>query len=212
MAELTLIGAPQSNFVWVCRISCAEKGVAYTLEPARPHTPEVDAIHPFGKIPAMRHGDVALCESRAICGYIDRAFKGPPLIPTDPVKAAEVEQWVSLINTTLDPVMVRQYLLGYFFPGTPDGSPNRALIDAALPKMLTQFQVLDRAVAKTGHLVGDSFTLADIDLLPILYYLSKMPESSALLDKTKHVKAYFERHMARPSVKETTPPPFPGKD
>ena len=211
MAELKLIGAPQSNYVWVCRIACAEKGVAYTLEPARPHTPEVDAIHPLGKIPAMRHGDVVLCESRAICGYIDRAFNGPPLIPSDPVKAAEVEQWVSLINTGFDPVMVRQYMLGYLFPGTPDGSPNRALIDAALPKMEVQLQILDRAVAKTGYLVGDGFTLADIDLVPILYYLSKMPESAALLAKAAHLMAYFERHMARPSVKETVPPPFPGR-
>ncbi|MBI3516602.1 MAG: glutathione S-transferase family protein [Proteobacteria bacterium] len=211
MAELQLIGVPQSNFVWVCRIACAEKGVAYTLEPARPHTPEVDAIHPFGKIPAMRHGDVTLCESRAICGYIDRTFSGPPLIPADPVKAAHVEQWVSMINTTIDPVMVRQYLLAYFFPGTPDGSPNRPQIDTALPKMAAQFGILERTVAKTGYLVGDSFTLADIDLLPILYYVAKLPESSAMLDSAKGLRAYFERHMARPSVKETTPPPIPGR-
>ena len=31
--------------------------------PIARHTPEVDAIHPFGKIPAMRHGDVTLFES-----------------------------------------------------------------------------------------------------------------------------------------------------
>ena len=118
---------------------------------------------------------------------------------------------VSLINTTFDPVMVRQYLLGYFFPGTQDGSPNRALIDAALPKMEAQIAILDRAVAKTGHLVGDTFTLADIDLLPILYYLSKLPESGAMLAKAKSLQAYFERHMARPSVRDTTPPPMPPK-
>jgi glutathione S-transferase len=210
MAELQLIGVPQSNYVWVCRIACAEKGVAYTLLPERPHSAAVDAIHPFGKIPAMRHGAVTLCESRAICGYIDRTFAGPPLIPTDPVKGAETEQWVSLINTTIDPLMVRQYVIAHFFPGTPDGSPNRAVIDAALPKMAAQFGVLERAVAKTGHLVGDAFTLADIDLVPILYYLAKLPESGAMLDQAKGVKAYLERHLARPSVKETTPPP-PGK-
>ena len=211
MPELEIIGGSASNFVWACRIACAEKGVPYKHVSVMPHTPEVDAIHPLGKIPAMRHGDVVLCESRAICGYIDRTFSGPPLIPGDPVKAAEVEQWVSLINTGFDPVMVRQYMLAYLFPGTADGSPNRALIDAALPKMEVQLQILDRAVAKTGYLVGDGFTLADIDLVPILYYLSKMPESAAVLAKATHLMAYFERHMARPSVKETVPPPFPGR-
>ena len=42
------------------RVVCAEKGVPYNLVPVRPHTPEVDAIHTFGRIPPMRHGDVEL--------------------------------------------------------------------------------------------------------------------------------------------------------
>jgi glutathione S-transferase len=50
MPELQIIGAPQSNYVCVVRIACLEKGVPYTLVPAVPHSPEVDAIHPFGKI------------------------------------------------------------------------------------------------------------------------------------------------------------------
>ena len=84
MAELQIIGGPQSNFVWTTRIVCAEKGVPYQHISVMPHTPEVDAIHPFGKIPVMRHGDVTLCESRAIISYIDRTFDGPSLTPRDP--------------------------------------------------------------------------------------------------------------------------------
>src|SRR5271169_4317490 len=109
MPELQIIGGPASNFVWVCRIVCAEKGVPYSLVSVMPHTPEVDAIHPLGKIPAMRHGDVTLCESRAICFYIDRVFPGPALTPADAVTAARVEQWVSIVNTSVDPVFLRQY-------------------------------------------------------------------------------------------------------
>jgi glutathione S-transferase len=45
---------PQSSFVRTVRISCEEKGVAYRLTPAMPHSPAVLAIHPLGKIPAMR--------------------------------------------------------------------------------------------------------------------------------------------------------------
>ncbi len=127
MPELQIIGAPQSNYVWVARIACTEKDVPYTLVPVLPHSPEVDAIHPFGKIPAMRHGDVTLCESRAISFYIDHAFAGPPLAPRDPVAGARTEQWISLVNTHIDPLLVRQYLGAYFFPGTPDGEPNHAV-------------------------------------------------------------------------------------
>ncbi len=144
MPELQIIGVPQSNYVWATRIACHEKGVPYVLAPARPHSTEVDAIHPFGKIPVMRHGDVTLCESRAISFYIDHAFAGPPLAPRDPVEGARVEQWISLVNTQIDPSLFRPYVGAYFFPGTADGEPDRAAIEAMLPKMEPQLPVLDR--------------------------------------------------------------------
>jgi glutathione S-transferase len=209
MPELQIIGASQSNYVWVARIACGEKGVPYTLLPALPHSPEIDAIHPVGKIPAMRHGDVTLAESRAICFYIDHAFDGPLLVPQDPVGGARTEQWISIVNTHVDPLAIRRYFGAYLFPGTPDDSPDRARIEAALPGMESQFAMLDRAVAATGYLAGDTFTLADINLLPILYYLNKTPESAAMLKRSASLDAYFQRHMARPSVQETMPPPFP---
>jgi len=210
MAELQIIGGPRSNFVWVTRIVCAEKGVPYTLQPFMPHSPEVDAIHPFGKIPVMRHGDVTLAESRAICSYIDRVFDGPSLVPSDPVAAGAVEQWVSIICTHIDPLWLRQYLAAYVFPGTADGSPDRTRIDAAIPKMATQFPVMDRAVAKTGHLVGPSFTLADAYFTPILHYMSMRPESSALLQASAHLPAYLDRQLARKSVHDSVPQGNPG--
>jgi glutathione S-transferase len=211
MPELQIIGAPQSNYVWVSRIACHEKGVRYVLVPVMPHTPEIDAIHPLGKIPALRHGDLTLAESRAICFYIDHAFDGPSLVSRDTVEAARTEQWISIVNTHFDVLVARPYVGAYFFPGTPDGSPNRTIIETALPKLEGQFAMLDRAVAKTGHLVGETFTLADINLLPMMFYLDKLPESGAMLRRTANLRAYYERHMARASVKETTPPPFPGR-
>jgi len=77
--------------------------------------------------------------------------------------------------------------------------------------MEEHFAVLDRAVAKTGHLVGDRFTLADMNLLPILFFMEKTPESREMLNRSRYLKAYYERHQARASVKDTIPPPFPGR-
>ncbi|MGH7881209.1 MAG: SRPBCC domain-containing protein, partial [Candidatus Binataceae bacterium] len=92
--EIELIGSAQSSFVRIVRIACHEKGVAYRLTPARPHSPEVNAIHPLGKIPVMLHGRCQLFESKAIATYIDRAFPGPKLFPDDAVSCAQIEQWV----------------------------------------------------------------------------------------------------------------------
>lgn len=212
MAELEIIGAPQSNFVRTVRMACAEKSVPYKLNPAFPHSPEVDAIHPFGKIPVMRHGDVTLAETKAICTYIDLAFDGPPLIPRDPIGAAQTEQWISLVNTGFDLVFARQYLLACFFSGLPDGAPDRAKIDAAVPKMREMFGILDRVLGQRPYLAGPEFTLADMFLLPLIYYMKQMPESGELLTASPNLMAWLQLVSERTSAKETVPPPMPKRD
>jgi glutathione S-transferase len=204
MAKLEIIGVPGSTYTRAVLMACQEKGVPYELTAAPPHAPALNAIHPFGKIPVMRHGDLELCESKAIATYIDGTFDGPDLIPDDPRLAAQVEQWVSLVNTMMDRPMVRDYVLKYVF--AKDGKPDRVAIDAAVETMKTQFPVLDAAVAKTGYLVGDSFTFADMNLMPILAYLSQFPESAELLKSSKNLSAYFQRHSTRESFKKTVPP------
>ena len=207
MPALEIIGSPQSNYVWAVRMVCEEKGVPYQHRAERPHTPEVDAIHPFGKVPVMRHGDVELCESKAIATYIDRVFDGPKMIPDDAKLGAQVEQWVSLGNVEFDKLMIRQYVIGYVFP--KDGKPDMAAIGAAAEKMKPQVDVLDRAVAATGHLVGDRLTLADINILPMLFYVNRFEEGKALLGAAKNLSAYMERHFARESFRKSAPPPPP---
>ncbi|HUZ66255.1 MAG TPA: glutathione S-transferase family protein [Beijerinckiaceae bacterium] len=165
-------------------------------------------MHPLGRIPVMRHGDVMLFESKAICAYVDRAFDGPPLIPADAISAALVEQWISLINSAIDPVCVRQYLLAYFFPGTPDGAPDRARIEVSAPQMERQLEIFESALVRSDFLVGSSFTLADAYLLPILFYLHKPSESAAVLRRSPGLSAFFERMMARESVRARIPPPM----
>jgi len=206
MAQLEIIGAPPSTYTRVVRMACEEKGVAYDFKPAAPHSPEVNAIHPFGKVPVMRHGDVTLCESRAIVGFIDRAFAGPKLIPEDPKTAAACEQWLSIVNTIIDPVMVRAYVLGYVLA---KDVPDRTAIEAALPAIRKQAAVLDKAVAGTGYLAGGSFTFADINLMPVLFYVRQFPEGAEIMTAAPSLEAYFQRHAARPSFEKTAPPPSP---
>ena len=208
MAELQLFGMPQSTFTWTARIALAEKGAKYTHVPLPPHRPEVSAIHPFGKIPVLCDNDFSLYETRAICGYIDRVCPGPSLMPSDPRLAAKTEQWVSLIATTLDPVMIRNYVLAYVFPGTPDGKPDRSRIDANLPALRKQLELLEKSLVD-GHLVGGQFTLADAYLFPIVYYLTKMPESGPIIAASPGISAFFAKNSARPSVRQSAPPPMP---
>lgn len=209
MSKIEIIGFPQSTYVRAVRMACEEKGIAYDLTLVPPHSPEVLAIHPFGKIPAMRHGDFELCESKAIATYLDLTFPGPRLIPTDIRRAAVAEQWISLVNSVMDATMVRTYLFAYIFAKTEDGQPDRKLIDAAVPIMQEQIGILDKGVSKSGYLAGDSLTFADLNLMPILFYIQKFPEGAAAVAGAKHLASYYERLAERPSFKDTMPPPPP---
>ena len=209
MPQVEIFGIERSNYVRMVRMVCEEKGITYDLKPVPPHSPEVLAIHPFGRIPVMRHGDVALCESKAIATYLDRSFPGPALMPGNARDAALAEQWISLVNTVIDRTLVRTYMFHYIFPKTADGKPDRAAIDAVAPEMRQQIALLDKAVARTGHLAGDQFSLADINIMPILYWLRHYPESADALAGTRHLAPYYDRHAARDSFKKTMPPPLP---
>jgi glutathione S-transferase len=208
MATLEIIGAPWGNFVRTARMACAEKGVPYTLTIVRPQSPEVNAISPFGLVPCMRHGDLELCESRAICAYIDYAFEGPPLLPREPAAMAIAEQWIALVMTTIDPVLARQYLVAYI--NAPGGVPNPAVIEALLPKVRECFAVLNKRLAASPYLAGPHFTLADMFLYPVIWFMRLKPESAALLQASPHLLAWFEGLASRASVRATEPPSFTG--
>lgn len=208
MADIEILGVPFSNYVRAIRMALEEKGVAYTLTPCRPHTPEIDAIHPLGKIPCLRHGEFTLCESKAIASYIDRSFPGPKLFPEDAQGAALVEQWVSLENCTLNPTF-QIYVGGYFFPRTADGEPDSVAMAAAAIPVEAQLKMLDRVLTGKHFLATDVFSYADINLLTVLAYLRDLPESGKVIAESPALLAYLNTHSERPSFVATKPPPTP---
>ena len=209
MAAPEIIGSIRSTYTRVACMVCEEKGIEYVLTEKPLHAPEIRAIHPFGKMPVLRHGDVELFESKAIATYLDRSFPAPFVFPSDPHLAALTEQWVSLVNTVMDRTLIRTYLFAYIAPKTADGAPDREAIEAVMPAVREQIGVLDKAVAKTGYLVGDAFTFADINLLPILYRVRQAPEGAAALAAATQLARYYDRHAARPSFMSTIPPAGP---
>ncbi|MGZ2745832.1 SRPBCC domain-containing protein [Burkholderia stagnalis] len=201
---VVVIGDPRSSYCRTVRMALAEKGVAYTLQPLPPHSPDVLAHNPFGRIPAFCDGPVAFYETRAILGYIDEAFDGPSLLPQWGATAhARGEQWISLINCHAYDAMVRRYVLQYIFPKGEGGQPDRAVIDAALPDIDTHLQVFDTAYGGRDYLVGGERSMADLFLAPILAYVGMFPEGAELLRKYPNVTRAQAVMRERPSFAAT---------
>lgn len=203
MMKPEIIGSMRSTYTRVVCMVCEEKSIEYVLTETPLGAPEIFQIHPLGKMPVLRHGDFVLFESKAIATYLDRSFGGPQLIPSDPPLAGLTEQWVSFVNTIVDHTLIRTYLYAYITAMQTVRPPDRGAIDAVLPDVRKQIGILDNAVAKAGYLVGDQFTLADLNLLPILDRVMLAPEGAEALAGTAHLSRYFEKHATRPSFQRT---------
>jgi glutathione S-transferase len=80
---MKLYGGSRSPFVRKVRVVLEEKGIPYEIERIAPvpKTPELLAMHPMGKIPILRDGDVVVPDSSVICAYLERAHPAPALYP-----------------------------------------------------------------------------------------------------------------------------------
>jgi len=204
-ASLTLIGDSRSSYVRTVRMALVEKGLKYSYDPAAPHSPPVDAINPFGRVPVFRDGETALFETSAIVRYLDETFDGAPLLAPNARLRAQMEQWVSVINCHGYDAMVRRYVLQYVFPKGEAGAPERKTIDAALPEIERLLAALDKTYDRRPFLVGDQVTMADLFLAPIVFYLGMFPESKAFLAKFSNVSRAHAGIAERESYKATMP-------
>ncbi len=203
---ITLLGDVRSTYTRTARLALAEKGVAYTLQACGPNSPEILAVHPFGKIPGLRDGEIDLWETVAIVNYLDECFDNKvSLRPGSIIERTRCLQWISAINSYLYDTMIKRYVLQMIFPRGADGKPDRAVIDAALAEMPAQFAALEKTYQRGDYLAGAAFSSADLFLAPILAYVQQMPEGGQLMANCPNLLRAQELVRQRPSFTLTNP-------
>jgi glutathione S-transferase len=205
MAQVTLYGSSISTYVRTARIALAEKGVGYDLKDVWVDSPEITQRHPFQKIPVLRHGDFELYETFAVARYIDEAFPGPALQPSDPKARGRMTQWISVHNSYCYPTLIGGIVLERVAPKLLNRPSDEAKIKATLPEAQQRLDVLEKAVGTTPYLAGNEPTLADYFLYPVMFYVSVVPEGNALLESRPGLRRWMAAIGDRKSVKDTTP-------
>ncbi len=201
-----IVGPQFSTFVRSVQLCCEEKDIPYTLgtevngHPIHLQSPEHIALHPFGKVPILVHGERHLIETPSICRYLDAAFEGAPLQPTEPWLRAQVDQWTGMLSLYVDQVLVRSYLLEYVFPKGDSGSVRVDVVKAIEPELARVLKLLDDQVSKAGYLVGNAFTIADAISAPMLDYLLGQPAADGFFAKVPNLVAYIHKLRKRPSA------------
>jgi glutathione S-transferase len=209
MSDFVVHGVPGSPFMRSVLVALEEKQAPYRVEALAPgtlRTPEYRRLHPFGRVPAIRHGDFHLYETQAILRYIDAAFPGRALQPREPAAIGRMNQVIGINDWYLFPLVARVLVFERIVrPALFGKTPNEEAIAAALPDARLVLGELDRLVGDGAYLAGDEFSLADVLLAPQVYYLAATPEGASILAGTA-LSAWLERVDERASMQATLPP------
>ena len=209
MKEFVVHTIPGSPFARAALATLEEKSAPYRVVPMGPQDmrgPRHLALHPFGRVPILEHGDFRLYETQAILRYLDRVLPKPALTPADPQLAARMDQLMNindwyLFRDASAPIGF-QRVVGPMLLGK---APDEAIIAAAMPKAQLAFDELARMLSANAFVAGDALTLADLIIAPHLDMLSGTPEWGTLTGAHANIRAWLGRMNARPSMQATTP-------
>ncbi len=168
---------------------------AYRVKPGQTDLPMTTqdpaflAISPAAAIPVLQDGDLVLSESLAINLYLARKHGGP-LSPVDLAEEAQMLQWAMYGLTAIEPLA-----LIIMYAAAEGRSSDPTVADAA-QKLRRPLAVLDAHLAATGQMVGDRFTVADINMAEIVRYAQGHPN---LVAGFPAVDAWIKACQARPA-------------
>jgi glutathione S-transferase len=164
---LTVIGSFVSPYVRKVLACMNLKGLDYEVDPITPFfgNEEYERLSPLRRIPVLIDGSFSVSDSSVICAYLDEAYPGRPLLPSDPKDRARARWFEEYADTRLGDV----FIWGLFYQKVVHplvwGEPgDQARIDKSLSEDIpAALDYLERELPAEGFLFGD-IGLADISV------------------------------------------------
>ncbi len=213
---LFLHGYRYSVYVRIARLVLAEKGVAYQQVEVNPFAGDVPAaylaLHPFGRVPALVHDGFELYETGAITRYIDRAFPGPALQPTDARRLARMDQIIGVVDAYAYWPLVRQVFVQDVVRPQAGTAGDPAELEKGLVSAARVLDALESLTAHDNWLTGPDLSLADLYLGAMIACFAQSARGAALLTARPGLAGWWWQLAARPSLAATDPglpPPRP---
>jgi glutathione S-transferase len=158
-------------------------------------TPEFLKINPNGHIPAIDDDGFILCESIAINLYLAKKYGPASLYPARPEEEARAWQWSFWGVTEVE----RPVLTALFHRALlPEDKRDAKLADESERQLAAPLKVLDSAVAHTPYLLGEHFTVADLNLASILSWARP---ARINLSGVPKMADWFKRCAERPAAR-----------
>lgn len=205
MSDPIVYGFPRSTFVNIVRLILTHKDVTYSFHDLEPVMGKPDhlALHPFNRVPILRHGDLTVYETSAIATYVDEAFDGARLTPKDACARARMNQWISAVNSYFYPYMIYHVTHERLvFPELGIASDEK-VVAHALPKVENALAVAERQLGHGENFLLDSeLTIADFYLLPATFAFSLTAEGQSMYPKFPAFCRWRERMDNLPATQK----------
>jgi glutathione S-transferase len=162
---LTLHGFAYSNYYNIVKHALMIKGIPFEEQILYPNTPELLAVNPAGKAPAMTTEQGSyLAESSVLVDYLEDAYPQTPLYPAGPEARARTRQLMKVAELYLD-LPARRLL--------PTVLGNANLSDTLKDEVRAVFErgtrSLNALASFSPYLLGETLSLADIYLRYALF-------------------------------------------
>ena len=147
------------------------------------------AINPMGKVPAVKHGDIVVTESAAICAYLADAFPAAHLAPPSGDRLrGPYYRWLFYGAGPVEAAATNKSM-GFVVPEDRKGM-------AGYGSLAQVVDVLESAVSHGDYLVGGNFTAADLYLGAHIGWGMQF----GWLEKRPAFERYWDRISKRPAA------------
>jgi glutathione S-transferase len=186
----------------------AEKGITdievlnIDLNAGAHKTPEFLAKSPLAKVPALVLDDGrVLCESRAICTYLEGVYPEPNLLGTDTCERAFIEMADRQVELTL--LLQIANAVRHSHPGLVAlEQPQFADFAASqADKMLATARVFEQLLQRQEWMAGARFSIADITAFCALEFARGLMKFTPARAGLTALQAWRDRVAERPSAR-----------
>ncbi len=195
---IRLYGVPQSRAVR-CLWMLGETSQPYEMVPVATTNgkitdPALHRVNPNDKMPALVDGDVQIFESLAINIYLAEKY-APDMKAKSPAEAGVVAQWSRWAANEIEQALIDWATHAVLRPADQRDPAIAAIAKAKIDRALG---ILDGALKGRDWLVGNRFTVADVNVASVCYRLLQYPDLANFPD----VKRWFETCWARPAAQQ----------
>jgi GSH-dependent disulfide-bond oxidoreductase len=157
------------------------------------HKPEFLAVNPNAKVPAIVDGDVTVFDSNAILLYLaDKTGKFLP--PKGDELRGELLSWLMFVASGIGPYSGQLVHFRTYAPEKNEYAINRYAFEAQ-----RHFGIVEARLAKHKYMVGDTYTIVDMDLWGWARLIPNFSGEAAWA-KFPNLKRLVEEISARPAA------------